>query len=226
MKKNLGPFSAVGATGIRGVPIVTAPSPAEAPAAETAPSFDGDLRLMLRVAAGERAAQRALAARLSGRVRRVARTLLRDPADADDAAQAALLDILKSAGNYKALGPLERWADRIVVHAASLLARQRRRSLERIDHDASLDDIAELETEPLSTDELARPMTEYLDRIPEPIRMALVLRHTLGYSLDEIGVALEITANAAKKRVSRGHQAIRRMIRKDRVVGLHVGGKS
>jgi DNA-directed RNA polymerase specialized sigma24 family protein len=55
--------------------------------------------------------------------------------------------------------------------------------------------------------------------------MALVLRHTFGYSLEEIGAALEVTPNAAKKRVSRGHQAIRRMIRKDRVVGLHVGGK-
>ncbi len=226
MKRNLGPFSGPPVTGIRGAPIVTAESQADPTPAETEPSFQGELRLMLRVAAGEQAAQRTLAARLSGRVRRVARTLLRDPADADDAAQTALLEILKSASNYKALGPLERWADRIVVHAASLLARQRRRSLERIDYDASLDDIAELELEPLATDELVRPMNDYLDRVPEPIRMALVLRHTLGYSLEEIAEALEVSPNAAKKRVSRGHQAIRRMIRKDRVVGLHVGGRS
>lgn len=180
---------------------------------------------MVRVAAGERQAQRTLAARLSGRARRVARSLLRDAADADDAAQAALVEILKSAGNYKALGSIERWADRVVARMALLLARQRRRSVDRIDYDASLEDIADLESEPQSTDDLARPMKDYLDCIPEPIRQALVLRHSFGYSLEEIGELLGVTPNAAKKRVSRGHQALRRMVRKDRVVGLYVGGK-
>jgi RNA polymerase sigma factor (sigma-70 family) len=111
-----------------------------------------------------------------------------------------------------------------VVRTAGLLVRQRRRSLERIDFDAEVDQIAELSPEPNSADEVARPMSEYLDRLPEPIRMVLLLRHGFGYSLEEMGELLEITPNAAKKRVSRGHQAIRRMIRKDRVVGLHIGG--
>jgi RNA polymerase sigma-70 factor (ECF subfamily) len=67
-------------------------------------------------------------------------------------------------------------------------------------------------------------MSEYVDRLPEPLRMALLLRHGFGYSLEEIGELIEITPNAAKKRVSRGRQAVRRMIRKDGVVGLHIGG--
>lgn len=178
---------------------------------------------MARVAGGERAAQAALAARLSGRVRRVSRAILRDPADADDAAQAALIEILRSAGNYKGTGSIERWADRVLVRMASLLIRQRRKSTERIDFDADLDDVATVSAEPAITDDLARPMSEYLDRLPEPIRMALLLRHAFGYSLEEIADLVDITPNAAKKRVSRGHQAVRRMIRKDRVVGLHVG---
>ena len=204
--------------------IINAPKLPETTEAPSQPAFDEDRGLMARVGRGDRSAQCALAARLSGRVRRVSRSLLRDGADADDAAQGALLEILRSAANYKGLGSIERWADRVVVRTVAMLVRQRRRSLERIDFDAELDQIAELSPEPSTADGVARPMSEYLDRLPEPIRMALLLRHGFGYSLEEIGELIEITPNAAKKRVSRGHQAIRRMIRKDSVVGLHIGG--
>src|SRR5262244_3491382 len=109
---------------------------------------------MARVASGDRSAQCALAARLSGRVRRVSRSLLRDAADADDAAQGALLEILRSAGSYKGLGSVERWADRVVVRTAALVVRKRRRLLEHIDLDAELDQIAELPPEPNPADEV------------------------------------------------------------------------
>jgi RNA polymerase sigma-70 factor (ECF subfamily) len=178
---------------------------------------------MARVASGDRRAQAVLAARLSGRVRRVSRAFVRNLADADDTAQAALLEILRAAGNYKGKSSIERWADRVVVRVASYLVRQRRRANEKLDFDAELEDLVEAPAEAPAADALARPMSEYLDRLPEPIRMALLLRHTFGYSLEEIGELVEITPNAAKKRVSRGHQAIRRMIRKDRVLGLHLG---
>ncbi len=180
---------------------------------------------MVKVAAGDRTAQCVLAGRVSGRVRRVSRALLRDSADADDVAQASLLEILKSAGGYKGLSTIERWADRVVVRCVSAVLRHRRQAIEHIDYDTDVDVVQSSLPEPTASDDVARPMEAYLDMLPEPIRIALLLRHTFGYSLEEIAELVQISPNAAKKRISRGHQAIRRMIRKDRVVGLHLGEK-
>ncbi len=177
---------------------------------------------MARVAAGDRGAQRELVARLSGKVRRVARSLLRNPADADDAAQAALLEILKSAEQYRGLGSIERWAERVVVRAAALLVRRRRRAFDQVDFEADFEQVAEPPPEPSAADDVVRPMSEYLGRLPEPIRMVLLLRHASGYSLEEIGEMVDSSPNAVKKRISRGRLAVRRMIRKDRVVGLRL----
>jgi RNA polymerase sigma-70 factor, ECF subfamily len=208
-----------------GATIIDARKPLPPPERDQEPTFDVDLQLMARVAAGDRAAQCSLAARLSGRVRRVSRTLMRSPADADDVAQAALLEVLRSAGNYRGLSSLERWADGVVVRTASMQLRKRRRSLDHIDYEADIEDVQNRVPEPTGSDDLPRPIHEYLDALPEPVRLALLLRHTFGYSLEEIAELVDTSANAAKKRISRGHQAMRRMIRKDRVLGLHVGEK-
>src|SRR6185312_1267737 len=60
-----------------------------------------DLSLMRRVAAADRHAQRVLAHRLAPRVQRISQRLLRNRADADDASQVALIEILRSAATYQ-----------------------------------------------------------------------------------------------------------------------------
>src|SRR5438067_1839429 len=87
----------------------------------------GDLSLMRRVASGDKHAQRVLAHRLSGRVRRISQRLLRNAADADDGSQLALIEILRSAGTYKDISSIERWADRITVRTVLRHAREQRR---------------------------------------------------------------------------------------------------
>ncbi len=178
---------------------------------------------MRRVAAGDRSAQASLAARLSGRVRRVSSALLRNSSDSEDAAQIALLEILRSASNYRGVGAIERWADRLVARVAGRIVRERRQRLDRLDPDADFEEITMTPPDSSATEDVPRPMVDYLDVLPEQLRMVLVLRHTFGYSLEEIGDLVEATPNAAKKRLNRASQAIRRMIRRDRVVGLHLG---
>src|SRR5690349_15114667 len=136
-----------------GATIFHAPKPAPLPETKSEPAHDQDLELMVRVGQGNRTAQCLLAGRLSGRVRRVSRALLRSPADADDAAQAALLEILKSAAAYMGLSSIERWADRIVVRSVSLLLRQRRRSLENVDYDADVEAVEASLPEPAASED-------------------------------------------------------------------------
>lgn len=182
-----------------------------------------DLALMRRVAERERSAQVALIARLSGRVSRVARTLLRDAADADDAAQLALIEVLRSAGGYRGLGSIERFADGIVVRVAGRLVRERQRALKRVDPEAEVDSLSAPGVEAAWLEDTARPIVDYLNALPDGLRYVLMLKHGFGYSLDEISELIDATPNAAKKRLHRANQALRRMIRRDRVVGIHLG---
>src|SRR5689334_14201723 len=86
-----------------------------------------DLALMKLVAGGDAHAQRVLAHRLAPRVQRVARRLLANRADADDAAQVALMEILRSAQSYREEASIERWADRIAVRTSLRQVREQRR---------------------------------------------------------------------------------------------------
>src|SRR5262245_10900214 len=89
---------------------------------------------MAAVAARDPAAQRAVLGRLGGRVRKLTGLLCRERADADDAAQLALIAILKSADSFRIATSLERWAERITVRTtlrSSRRERTRRNLLER-----------------------------------------------------------------------------------------------
>src|SRR5688572_16542621 len=77
----------------------------------TTPDTQADVKLMAAVAAKDPAAERELALRLGPRVRRITGLLCQAPADADDAAQTALIEILRSAGGFRFATSLERWAE-------------------------------------------------------------------------------------------------------------------
>ena len=74
--------------------------PRRAVLAADAKHLGPEVALMRRVAAGVPEAQEELAERLVMRVRRGAHALMRGSADADDSAQLALIEILRSAHNY------------------------------------------------------------------------------------------------------------------------------
>ncbi|MCA9695062.1 MAG: hypothetical protein KC636_36115, partial [Myxococcales bacterium] len=74
-----------------------------------------DRALMELVAQEHPLAREQLVRRLLSRVRRATRALLRDPADADDATQLCLIELLRSAASFRGEGSLEAWSDRIVV---------------------------------------------------------------------------------------------------------------
>src|SRR5436309_16093714 len=87
--------------------------------------------LVARVLAGDRAAFGALAQRYAGVARRVARAVLSDPDDADDAAQDALLSALVKVDQYDPRRPFGPWLLRIVANAAT--DRRRRRTVRRVE---------------------------------------------------------------------------------------------
>src|SRR5256885_6164296 len=87
--------------------------------------------LVARVRAGDRAAFGVLAERYAGVARRVARAVLGDPDDADDAAQDGLLSALVKLDQYDPRRPFGPWLLRIVANAAT--DRRRRRKVRRVE---------------------------------------------------------------------------------------------
>jgi RNA polymerase sigma-70 factor (ECF subfamily) len=162
--------------------------------------------------AGDPAAQRLLVERLSRRVRSIALAVLGNTADAEDASQAIFMEVLQSLGSYQG-GKLSAWADRISVRTAARHARQRR---VRGARDAGIDP-EELVSELGSVTEgsVPRPIVEYLGELAETRRVALVLRHVMGYTVDEIAELTEVSPNTVKDRLLRAREQLRRTLRRE-----------
>jgi RNA polymerase sigma factor (sigma-70 family) len=176
------------------------PEPGDTPRGESDPQ--DDLKLMARVARGDRDAQRQVARRLFRRVEGLCRAVLRDSEQALDARQLSILEILRSAHSFRGTSTLERWADRITARTAlRALARERRA------HRAPLD-VQRTTTNPASeSDLLAR---EYLDELSERQRLVVVMRHGLEYSIEEIAEVTGISKNSVKDRLLRARGIMRR----------------
>src|SRR5256884_9038250 len=87
--------------------------------------------LVARALAGDRAAFGTLVERYAATARRVARAVLGDPDDADDAAQDGMLSALLKLEQYDPRRPFGPWLLRIVANAAT--DRRRRRTVRRVD---------------------------------------------------------------------------------------------
>jgi RNA polymerase sigma-70 factor (ECF subfamily) len=182
-----------------------------------------DMELTTAAAMGEREAVATLAARLAPRVLRLCRLLL--PAeDAEDAAQMALMTILRDVGAYRGEASLQRWADRLAGRVAFKVRARTRRHGARWEADLSPDDLAVADAwrpdVPTGLGDLTRPLLDYLDALDEEVRAALILHHGLGHTVPEISSLTGTSPHTIKKRLQRGQAALRRLIRRDRVLPL------
>jgi RNA polymerase sigma-70 factor (ECF subfamily) len=161
--------------------------------------------------AGDRAAFGVLVERYAAQARRVARAVLRDPHDADDAAQDAFLSALQKLGQYDPARPFGPWLMRIVANAAT--DRRRRRAVRR--------------TEPLEPDAMPggrRPDVDAMnaalgDRLRDALealtprrRLAVVLFDVEGYSHAEIAQVLGIPEGTVRSEVFHARRRMRALL--------------
>lgn len=179
-------------------------------------SWEAECTLMRGAARGQPDAQRELLQRALPVVRRTVRYLLSGSQDADDAVQASLLAVLDSAGRFAGRASLNTWVTRITTRTTLRYARKQRTLVPAEELDVSV--------EPASTgreDEFPRRVWEYLEKLPEPQRVAIVLRHGLDYGVQEIAEATESSPNTVKYRLKEALEKLRRLVRVD----LSSGGK-
>jgi RNA polymerase sigma-70 factor, ECF subfamily len=174
---------------------------------------------LARDTATDAVAQEALARRLAPRVRRLSTALLRSTHDAEDATQLALLEIVRSAPSFRGESTLEAWADRISVRTAIRVARARRLASVRNEAGIEPDELPSPSPPSSVAEGLPRSILAYLDELPEARRTTLVLRHAMGYSIEEIAIYTGVSPNTVKDRLLAAREQVRKMVRRDLATG-------
>jgi RNA polymerase sigma-70 factor (ECF subfamily) len=176
--------------------------------------------------AGDEAASELIVRRYGPRLLAVARRLLGNDDDARDALQDGFLSAFRSIGSFAEGSRLSTWLHRIVVNAALMRLRSRRRRAE--------DSIEELlprfaadghwleaprswrGEEALESQEIRALVRGCIAQLPPRHRTVLVLRDIEDLDTAEVAGLLGITPNAVKVRLHRARQALRTLIERAR----------
>jgi RNA polymerase sigma-70 factor (ECF subfamily) len=166
---------------------------------------------MAAVADKDADAQRTLVKRLAGRVRRITSLMCSSSADADDAAQLALMEILSSARAFRYASSLEGWADRITARTA---LRQARRERQRRSYLARWLPPGWLPWGRAAVVAQGDRFTveQLLSRLSPSRREAFVLRHALGFTVNEIGELTNTRVGTIKDRLVASRKQLRRWL--------------
>lgn len=205
----------------------------------TAPDPESSEAVLVgRIAKGDHAAFEVVMRRHNGGLFRVARAILKDDHEAEDALQDSYLDAYRHIGSFRGEARLATWLTRIVVNHALMRARKRDRpevvvSFDRSDHDDQTarivdrlaDDNAESPDRTALRSELRRIMERRIDDLPATFRVAFVMRDVEDMPVDEIAHCLGIPAGTVRTRVFRARALLREALARDMdVAGADVFG--
>jgi RNA polymerase sigma-70 factor (ECF subfamily) len=177
-----------------------------------------DHEVVRRVLGGDRDAFAELVRAYQTRVRGYCRGMLRDAAEADDAAQEVFLKAYQGLSRFRGEASFSSWLYRIAAnHCLDLLRRRGRRRAE------SLDALLEAEGEqalarlapedPPAPAEAGALAERLLAALPEEHRSLIVLREVQGLSYEELAQALRCSVDAVKGRLKRSRQILAREAR-------------
>ena len=127
-------------------------------------------------------------------VYRVALNWFRNPADAEDAAQTAMLKLWQADTEFADDEHLRRWLVRVTLNVCRDMARSpwRRRTI-------SLEELPE----PAFSDEERRAVYREVMALPGKYRVPLYLYYYEGYNVAEIGELLRLNASTVQTRLAR-----------------------
>ena len=170
-------------------------------------SEESDEALLMRYAAGDQGAARALTLRLTPRVYAHACRMLGVPAEAEDVTQDALMRLWRIAPDWRqGEAQVTTWLYRVVVNLCT--DRLRRARPVALDAVPEPPDEAPGAVAGLQQQSRAAALQEALGRLPERQRQAVILRHLEGLANPEIAAIMEISAEAVESLTARGKRAL------------------
>ncbi len=140
-------------------------------------------------------------------------TRLVGAADAEDRTQSVMLKISQALGGFRGESSLATWIYRIATNAAMdrLRSKAGQPLLEASDEEfAAREDAAVPSTEAeAERDEMNACIREYIERLPDNYRAAMVLSEIEGFNNEEIAAILAISLDAVKIRLHRAREKLR-----------------
>jgi RNA polymerase sigma-70 factor, ECF subfamily len=189
-----------------------------------------DAELAMRLRRGDAAAFRTLMQRYNQRLFRMARGVLGDSADAEDAVQEAYVLAFTHIDQFREAASLVTWLSRIVLNEAFRRLRQRKDMTALDDGDDYGDDsfgktgIAQVlpfpgaqgpstPEEDAARAEIRLVLERAIDNLPDIFRVVFVLREIEQMSVEETATCLAIQTDTVKTRLHRARRLLGRSLR-------------
>lgn len=175
-----------------------------------------DDELVERAREGDSSALDELLRRHHARLHAVCLRILGRRDDADDAAQNALIAIVRGLPAFDGRSAFSTWAYRIATNAAlDELRRRRRRPRARLDvtEGAERSEIADRSADrELAAFENREVVTQALAHLPEDFRVAVVLRDVADLDYESIARVLEVPIGTVRSRIARGRALLAELV--------------
>jgi RNA polymerase sigma-70 factor, ECF subfamily len=185
--------------------------------ANLGPQVITDEDVVQRVLAGETSSYEVIMRRYSRRLYRVAYSILRDDADAEDAVQESYFRAYQHLAQFAGRAKFSTWLTRIVVHEA--LARFRRRKATRdLDDALQSDGAVDLRAHGPSPEddvynaELRRILELSIAALPDAYRAIVILRDVQELNTEETAQCLHVSVENVKVRLHRARAMMRRRL--------------
>jgi RNA polymerase sigma-70 factor (ECF subfamily) len=179
----------------------------------------GERELIAALRSKDMAALEQLLQQFGGPMSTLARSMLRDPAEAQDVVEEALVRAHEAGPGFRGERGVRTWVLRITANLCRDRLRRRRFTAASLDGPVTPDDPA-LRFEPVAGwDEaldqrvLARRLDAAIARLPADQREVVVLRHQLGLSYEDMCGTLGVPLGTIKSRLARALATLREDLR-------------
>lgn len=176
-----------------------------------------DQELVLRVQQGDKSAYDLLVIKYQHKIVQLVNRFVKDPVEAQDVAQEAFIKAYRALGNFRGDSAFYTWLYRIAINTAKnyLVSRSRRFS----DYQVDVQEAEQVENAPqlkgmdtpdsiLMNEQIIEAIKSAIEKLPEEMRTAIMLREFEGMSYEEIAQAMECPVGTVRSRIFRAREAI------------------
>lgn len=178
---------------------------------------DTDLELVRRVQSGNKGAFDLLVLKYQSKIITLIMRFVKDPFDAEDVAQDTFIKAYKGLATFRGDSAFYTWLYRIAVNTAKkhLISKSRKVVSDGVDAQEaeqfeSADKLKNFDSpeQNVLSDELRQTIAKSMDKLPEDLRQAIVLRELDGLSYEEISEVMECPIGTVRSRIFRAREAI------------------